>query len=400
MRSRLITAMAALWTLAIPVAADELSSTASRASATLPLEQLLELHDQAQVEKPPLRPPPLAGAVTEAMLNGRLLERALEATVQFKVVVLAEEWVRIPLLRLDPSLRVQSVTAPEGAMVATENDSLVLVTRTPGQHSLQVSLLKYASTEGRRRRAVLALHRTVAGHLSLRFDNSLFRLLNSGAIQAGVEQVVYPDGDRFALEWELLSEPVAVKATRAKPAPVEPAITAARASVVSTLDGVQIARLTYELRLQGQQPLRFTIPAGSTLTRVLLNGAPLPFTVQDGALRITAEPPRSGDESARLELQLQGQRQQYHLSGRLEFAFPAASWNIHRFTASLHLPEVFDYAWAGGSLAPANDAPEESSTGGLPMPGKVFHFQQELVSSVPEVSVDYTVDLEGRYFGG
>jgi hypothetical protein len=400
MRSRLASAAALLWTLTVAAAADEPSSATSGASATLPLEQLLELHDQARVEKPKLRPPPLAGAVTEAVLNGRLLEHALEVTAQFKVVVLAEEWVRIPLLQLDPTLRVQSVTAPEGGMVAIEKNSLVLVTRTPGQQGVQVSLLKGASTEGRRRRAALVLHRAAASQLRLRFDGNLFRLLNPNAVQAGEEQVVYPDRDRFALEWELRSERTPVAQARARPTPVEPVITSARASVVGTLDGVQISRLTYDLRLQGRQPIRFTIPPGNTLSRVLLNGAPLPFTVEDGALRVSVEPGRSGDETARLELELQGERREFHLSGRLELTFPAASWRTDLFTASLHLPKVFDYTWAGGSLAPTGDAPEEPSTGGFPMPGKVFHFQQELVSSAPEVAVDYTVDLEGQYFGG
>ncbi len=390
----------ALLLLAAPAAADGPAGSPSRSSATLPLEELLELHDQAQVEKPKPARPPIAASVSEAALTARLLERALDVTAQFKVAVLAEEWVRVPLMRLDPAVHVQSVAPPENGTVVIDGDMLVLVTKTPGQHAVQVSLLKNARADGRRRRVELTLHQAAVALMRVRFDADLFRLTSAGAVQAGEEQVLYPERDRFALEWETRGEPAAPAKTAAKRRAVDPVITSAHASVVCTLDGLQIARIVYELRLQGAQPIGFAIPQGNTLARVLLNGTPMPFAVQDGAVRITVVPGRSGDESGRLELVLHGARREFHLSGRLHFAFPAATWNTHVLSAALHLPVVFDYTWAGGSLAPADEPREAEPGNDLPTPGKVLHFWQELISSSPDVAVTYAVSLKGQYFGG
>ncbi len=386
--------------LAAPAAADGPASPPSRSSATLPLEELLKLHDQAQLEKPKPARPPVAAAVSEAALTGRLLERALDVTAQFKVAVLAEEWVRVPLMRLDPAAHVQSVTQPENGTVVIEGDMLVLVTKTPGQHAVQVSVLKNARADGRHRRVELTLHQAAVALMRVRFDADLFRLTSAGAVRAGEEEVLYPERDRFVLEWETRGEMSAPAKTAAKRTAVDPVITSAHASVVCTLDGLQIARVVYELRLQGAQPIGFVLPRGNTLARVLLNGTPVPFVVQDGAVRITAVPGRSGDESGRLELVLHGARREFHLSGRLHFAFPEASWNTHVLGVALYLPVVFDYTWAGGSLAPTDESRDGEPGNDLPMPGKVLRFRQELISSSPEVAVNYTVDLKGQYFGG
>lgn len=381
-------------------AAEEPPDRSAGSSATLPLEQLLELHDQARVEKPKPARPPVAAAVTEVALTGRLLDRALDVTAQFKVAVLAEEWVRIPLMRVDPAAHVQSVTPPENGTVMIDGGALILVTRTPGEHTVQISVLKDARSEGHRRRVELIVQQPAAARMRVRFDAGLFRLSRAGATQAGEEHVLYPEQDRFVVEWETRGDAVPLPKAVAKPAAVEPVITSARAAVVCTLDGFQIARIVYDLQLQGRQQIGLVVPRNSTLARALLNGTPVPFAVQDGAVQFTVVPTRPGDETARLELVVHGARREFHLSGRLQFAFPAASWNTHVLAVALHLPVVFDYTWAGGSLAPADKPPDAELENDLPMPGKVLRFRQELISSSPDVAVNYTVDLTGQYFGG
>lgn len=394
-----------LWSLALllaaaPAAGDGPGRPSPGASATLPLADLLELHDQAQEERPTPERPPFSSSVAQAALTGRLLERALDVTADFTVAVLADGWVRVPLLRLDPSVHLQSVVAPDGATVLVDGDALVLVTRTPGRHAVQVSLLKTARSEGRARRVELGLYPAAVAAMRVRFDAEMFRLISSGALRAAGEQVFYPEGGRFALAWEARRGTAAPPPGATERRPVEPAVTAAHASVVCTLDGLQLTRVVYQLRLQGAQPISLTLPPGATLARVLLNGAPAAAAASGGVLRLTAVPARSGDESARLEVVLRGARVEFHLSGRLEFAFPAVSWNTHVLSVALHLPAVFDYAWAAGSLAPAEASPEASPSPDLPLPGRVLHFRQELISSSPDVAVSYAVDLKGQYFGG
>ena len=135
-------------------------------------------------------------------------------------------------------------------------------------------------------------------------------------------------------------------------------------------------------------------------TRVLLNGAPVPYAVADDVVRLTAVPARSGAESARLGVMVRGVKLELHLSGRLEFVLPMVSWETHVLLVALHLPAVFDYSWVAGSLAPDETSGDAEPSHDLPMPGKVLRFRQELISSSPDVAVSYAVDLKGQHFGG
>ena len=66
---------------------------------------------------------------------------------------------------------------------------------------------------------------------------------------------------------------------------------------------------------------------------------------------------------------------------------------------SLHLPEVFNYEWAGGSMQP--HAGEQPATWryDVPTPGKPSGWRQELVlGQAPDLRLAYTVDLEGAYY--
>ncbi len=88
----------------------------------------------------------------------------------------------------------------------------------------------------------------------------------------------------------------------------------------------------------------------------------------------------------------------FHLSGRLFFGFPSASWNIDELYVDLYLPPVFNYEWTGGSPAPTSASPGVDFSHSIPTPGKQLRFHQHLIASSPDVEVDYTVDLAGKYF--
>ena len=180
---------------------------------------------------------------------------------------------------------------------------------------------------------------------------------------------------------------------------IEPVIPRVIGSVVSTLEGRRITRLKYELRFEGTKPLEFTLPQGQSLKRVYLNGSAVPFETEAGHLKLEVTPTRTGDAAGNLELVLSELTGSYHLSGRHRYRLPAASWTVNELQLELHLPQVFNYTWRGGSLAPSESRQLPRFTYAIPTPGKHLAYRQSLImSSTPDVVVDYTVDLSGQYF--
>jgi hypothetical protein len=110
------------------------------------------------------------------------------------------------------------------------------------------------------------------------------------------------------------------------------------------------------------------------------------------------EPARSGGSSAVLELLLHERPGSFHLAGEINLELPACSWPIHELFLTLHLPEVFTYSWQSGSMEPINHAPRTRFTLEMPTPGSELAFHQSLITgSSPEVTLAYTVNLEGQY---
>jgi hypothetical protein len=170
--------------------------------------------------------------------------------------------------------------------------------------------------------------------------------------------------------------------------------------VVSTLEGRRIARLLYELRFEGARTIAFTIPPRQNVEKVFVNGASVPFRMNERTVNLPVTPARAGDESARVELTLIEEQGGYALSGRLDYAFPAASWNINDLYVTLSLPQVYNYQWEGGSLAPAESTPDAEYTQRIPTPGKRIRLHQQLLSSAASARIAYTVDLSGSYYRG
>jgi hypothetical protein len=390
-----------------PTLRAEETPAATAARASLPLEEVLRLvRENERAREPRPAPAPLAAAVSRLVLSGRLLEDAVDLSAHIELAVLAEDtWVRVPLLKLAPEVHLSSLPVVEGGELLADGGTLSFLTRTPGRHSFELGLLVQARPEGAARLAELGVAGAALTRLDLQWDEGLFRLLGDGDRRGAEGASLFPLGERFRVRWAPRAPraPAQAEEAPAERPPVESVITAAHASSVTTLEGRRITRVQYALRFEGRQPLSFRLPAGTTVEKVYLNGASAPFRLEGEELMLEVAPPRVGDQSGRLELVLVDQPGAFHLSGRLSLSLPAASWQLDELQVSLHLPPVFDYAWAGGSLAldDSGAAGEEVEWAHrLPTPGKQLRFRQSLVGSAPDVSVRYTVALEGQYYRG
>jgi len=215
--------------------------------------------------------------------------------------------------------------------------------------------------------------------------------------------LLFPEEGAFRFAWEpVAGAPAARSRAEAPPRPaIEPVVERARASVVSTLAGRRIVRVLYELKLEGPKPIAVRIPDGYGLERVFLNGAPRAAAVEGGQVSLEVSPERSGDARGRLELLLSEEPGRFTLSGELRFTLPSASWRTDEYVVELHLPEVFNYRWRGGSASPCEAAPEPAPfASALPTPGKAMCLRQALVFEPPPAEVAYDVDLTGKYWTG
>lgn len=376
-------------------------------TATLPLAELLRLYkeNQAKSEDKEVRPP-VAATVGKLELAGRLLEGAIDVTAHVELSVLAADgWVTVRLLQKDAATRITRLPTVEHGVFSIAGGYLCFVTDKPGAYAFDLGFLTAAQATGNKRKAEIAYPDAALAMLKVRFDEHLFTLGGGGGgdrIEDGDGYTVYPQGNRFAVQWEHTLAARATKATARRP-PVEPVVTAAHASVVSTLEGRRIGRMLYELHFEGARTIDFTIPPHQTVEKVFLNGASVPFRMVERTVTLPVNPARAGDESARVELVLVEAQGGYALSGRLDYAFPAASWNVNDLFVTLSLPQVFNYQWEAGSLAPVpqvQQTAEVEYTQRIPTPGKRIHLHQQLLSTGASARIAYTVDLSGSYYRG
>ncbi len=371
---------------------------AQPASATLPLDQVLQLYRENERRNDIAPPaPPVAGVVHQLQIEARLLDDAVAGKARFSVIVLEEnQWASVPLLTVSGDTRLAALPALQDAALTIEDDQLTLLTRKKGTFDFTVEFLQRAQVDGSVRRASIAYPAaTVAlGHLS--FDSGVFGLVDhAGAPNA--DGVFYPSEGAFDLQWVRRAPPAA---TVAVPAPaIESVIPSAHASVVSTLEGTHIVRVLYRLEFAGRQSLSVDVPPGYRLERGYLNGISIPVEPDGGRLTLEVSPAQSGQQGGSLELVLFSPGNGYLLSGELALPLPTTSWRINELFLSTHLPGVFDYARAGGSLSPASRVPGVDFAYAIPTPGKRLTFHQFLVQlSQPGLTLAYDVTLEGNYF--
>lgn len=384
------------------LAAEAQPGQPTASSATLPLSEVLRLHQALeQAREKPKPDAPLDATITRLVLDGRLLDDAVELTAHFELAVLGKgRWIQIPLLVRDATTHLAELPSVPNAEFVVRDDSLWFVTDACGRYAFDLKLLKSARVRGQQRAADLIFHGASLALMNLRYDEGLFALAGGRALSGSEGRVLFPDDKRFSIRWTRLATAEPTQVLAAKRPPTESVITSAQASSVATLEGLRITRVRYALRFEGTKPIQVGIPDGLALTKVYLNGAAIPFTTEQGKLSLDVTPERAGDQAAVLELVLTQRKAGFHLSGELAFAFPATSWNVNEFSVEVHLPKVFNYRWAGGSLEPAEGAPAAEFTHRIPTPGKRLAFRQQLVGRAPDVRVGYTVDLAGQFWRG
>jgi hypothetical protein len=387
--------------IAAAAGAEKTPAGVEKALATLPLEEILELYrerDAAERDRGPA--PPMAAALQKLELTGRLLADGIDFDAHFEVMVLGDEqWVSVPLLAYDAGSHVSSLpTVTRGAFAVSEGQ-LVFLTQKRGRYSFDLSFHRAAAKQDRERRVALTHGGAALATCRLEIDAGLFDLRTEEVIEARDGVLVLPRGDSFEIAWEVREEAERDTAEPGVAPEIESVIPRVHASTVSTLEGRRITRVLYELRFAGRKPLAIDLPAGHTLERAFLNGIATVLDAEDGRIEIEVAPARAGEAGGTLELVLARSRGVFHLAGGMHFDLPAVSWPTHELFLSVHLPRVFDYAWAGGSLEPGTRAPTAEYSYRVPLPGKTLHFHQVLIDrSAPDLDLDYEVDLEGHYF--
>jgi hypothetical protein len=387
-------------TLHAPTYAQEHRPAASE--ATLPLEEILRLYRETEQakQKPEVGPPPVRATVHQLDMSGRLLDGAVDLTARFEVVVLDDgQWVSVPLLEQDAHTHLSTLPPIKDGYFTVGDGYLQFMTRRKGTYAIEISFLKQAERSERRRRVQITFDRATLAVCRISFDEGLFRLHDIETIERSEGVVLFPEANVFTIEWERRTAAMEAKQKAAPRPAIESVIRVAHASAVSTLEGRRVIRLRYDLRFAGTKSIEVALPEGLVMERAYLNGVSIPVAVTGTTLPIEVAPVREGDQSGLLELVLLSSEGGYFLSGALEVALPKVSWPVNELFLDLHLPQVFNYEWSGGSLSPVAEAPAVDFTYELPLPGKKLSFHQHLIAaSAPNVTLDYAVDLEGHYY--
>jgi hypothetical protein len=379
------------------MAAEGVSNT--EAMATLPLEKVLEMQkmidaasEEVEVE------PPVAATVNRIELSGRLLEGAIEFNAHYDIEVLSNgSWVEVPLLEQDAQTHLLKLPKVADASFAVIDGNLHFISKKRKRYQFDLSILKEASIEGKNRSLRIQLADSSVSICKLTFDEDLFELSNTRVLAKPDGVLVFPTDGAFSIGW-VVAEGAVVSEEREKPE-IASVIPAAYASSVSTLEGMRITRLLYQLRFAGRKTIEFEIPEHQKVERAFLNGFAVPVEMVGRQLQIEAAPARAGDESATIELVLTKSEGVFHLAGNIALSLPKTSWPMNEIFLDLHLPDVFNYQWKGGSLSPVKSRAMPAFTYRVPLPGKKMSFHQYLVTThAPQVGLEYAVDLKDQYF--
>jgi hypothetical protein len=354
-------------------------------TATVPVETLLQLHEARETQPVP---PPVRGVLESVSVQGRVLDDALELELDMAVSVLGSGWTEIPLLELGPNAELSPVEGLNNAWVVVRGSKLVLVSETAGRYTFHLQAQLPATQP--RREVTFAVMPATSSRMTLKHDPAQVQLLSGDP---------RPQNGRYTVAW--LSAQPAPALVSAPPETVEPIVERATASVVSTLEGTWLVRTHLDLRFEGRQTLQLQWPAEQKLERAYLNGVPIEAVQEGETLSVEVVPARGGGDRGTLELVSSRERVGYLLRGVVELEMLSLSWPVREWVCSLHLPEVFDYAWRGGSLvtSTATPPPPELFSYQVPTPGEVSVWHQQLVfSHAPTLRLGYTVELDGAYF--
>ncbi|MBZ4421844.1 hypothetical protein [Myxococcus sp. RHSTA-1-4] len=367
-------------------------------TATVPLEQLIPLY--AQRDSTPATPPPLE-ALVKTQLKGRLSADALFVDGHFDVEVLGDKrWTQVRLLQLDADTYPSELPTLDDATVGVVDGYLCLLTRKAGRYAFEVSLSIRSPGTGSERLAQLRFAPSVAPvPLALEADTSAFTLREPLPASGGESFAVYPVQGVLRVGWRTAVAQVAQSQKPQVRPPLEPRISEATASWVSTLEGRATLRVSYALSLDREQPLELELPEGHRLERITLNSIPIPVETQEGSLKLKVAPARLGETGGALDVVLSRDLGVFHLSGQLKLALPRVSWPVAELRARAHFPAVFNYRREGGSLEQVETDAASASEAEAGLPGKELHFRQYLVAaSAPTLELGYSVDISNSYF--
>ena len=372
-----------------------------KSSATLPLPELLELYQKSKgTEDTVKKSPPLKATINRIILEGHLLENAVDITAHVEIVVMEdEEWITVPFLKLDKSISIAELPDVQNAVITNMDGELSIITQKKGVYTFPLSLFKRAKRNSLNRTATIAFCKATKSELRLRYDDDLFRILDDNLIVEPEGVLIYPVENIFNIKWAQKKSNIKSKKTVVRRPPIESMVKAAYASTVSTLEGKSITRIIYELRFEGTKSISFAIPDKSKLEKVYLNGSAISFKCKDQEVSVEVLPARAGDQSGKVELVLTKLQGNYLLSGTLNFSTPKVSWPVHEMYFDLFLPKVFNYSCRDGSFESTVSSSEVEYTYSIPIPGKRLSFHQYLITSTaPSITIDYAVDLQGKYF--
>lgn len=367
-----------------------LLSAAPSGTATVPLEELVELLDPKQ----PAEARAVA-AITSLGLTGHPGEAGLWLDVEVGVRVVSGTTASVSVLQVGPDTVVESLPDVADAVVQLEDGAVRVVCTGAQSHRLTFKLLVRAAKDGRRS---LAQFSTASGvppaPLKLDVDDGLFDVPSAAIVREWGGYVVLPQRQVYSVSWAAKSEETSKRPVSQR-APVDPLVKTATSTWTSTLEG----RATHELQLtlQLDRPATFAVdlPAAQQLLRAKVNG--LPITVEPGARRVVLEvaPASLGATDATIELSTAQDFGVFHLSGALTLEGPTLAWPVSQWTTRTVLPKVFTYERRGGSMEQVGNVTE--TTEGVP--GKALFFTQHLISaSAPVIALGYSVDLGERYF--
>lgn len=394
-----MTALTTLLSLAL-VAGEVSSATPASGQGTLtvPLPEALELLGRSMTPKPEQVVPPMSAGVVSQRLVGRVGLDVLEVRARITVTVLdGTRWSRLALFRLEPGVTLVDASKVEGGMVTVHEGQVVLVARSVGTSTLELVLAVRASGARTKVARLCRGAEALDGVLTVEADGAL------EVPKSGTE--VASEGGCWAVAWR--GEARARVETPVARAPLEPTVHAASGRLVSTMEGRARLSVLYQLVLDRDQPLAIEVPEGWAVKRLVVNEVPSAVASNQRSMALTVSPVRPGERRGTVALVLERDYGVFHLSGRLGVELPSVSWPTRLVELDVHLPTVFDYRRAGGSLEPmaegSNQAPEveafAASVEAVEAPGKKLSFRQHLVSSAgPTLELKYSVDLERRYF--
>jgi hypothetical protein len=368
---------------------------AGEGTATVPLDELRRLQDEA---KPRGDAPD--GVVDDVELEARVLDQGLDLRIRGTASVLGDGWVRLPLVDLGDAQITRS-TVDANAWLALRDGRLWLYSQTPATYAFDVTAAVGARAEGTRRDVALTVPEATASRLELRGDPESVRLPADLALAPGSDAwLVRPKAGVYRVTWESVGAPAAVEAPTRRTG--DPVVEQATASVVSTLEGTWLLRARFDLRFEGARSVVVTWPADQELQRVYVNGAPVAVEPVGHEVTVPVAPEHAGGDQGTLELVLGRGSVEYLLQGTVALALPGVSWPVRDWLCEVHLPEVYDYAWSGGSLVAADAGAAVSADAfsyRVPTPGEASTWHQQLVlSDPPTLRLAYTVDLAGAYY--